>query len=202
MGASWSLGEVGVPISAMECALALVAIPETDQMTLPLGLRCIRERRTAVGEVEVVEILDLAALDGELDPQLGVGQNLLHGGDRVDPFRIKGRSGEPGARLDQRLVAARDQAARVVFEHGLPADLLVVRRVLGLAIPRERTVETRQELRMAPAEGVVSGHEADETAHPAFLRRMQAEQTDELWRLSEPRRVGVEEQLEIGERAA
>jgi len=55
----------------VEAAAAFLARPETDHVALEVGLGRVREVGAAVRELPVVDELDLAALDRELDPQLG-----------------------------------------------------------------------------------------------------------------------------------
>ena len=73
--------------------------------------------------------------------------------------------------------------------------------MLGLAVPREGTVEAREKIRMAPPQLVVRAGEAHEPAHPTLARRIDAIEPDQLRRQIQPRRVRVERELEIRDRA-
>ena len=88
--------------------------------------------------------------------------------------------------LDESVVVAAAQARGCGFEHRLAGDLVVVRRVLGLAVPRKALVQAAKQCRLPPLDLVVRRHQAHEAAHAAFGSRIQAEQPDELRRLRVP----------------
>ena len=54
----------------MEGPASFLAGPETDHVPLEMRFSCVGEVRAAMGELPVVDVLDLAAFDGEFDPQL------------------------------------------------------------------------------------------------------------------------------------
>ena len=90
----------------------------------------------------------------------------------------------------------------LVLEDGLAARARRVRRVLALAVPRERLVEAREQVGPATAQLVVRGDQAHEAAQPALHRRLEAEEAHECRRLPEPAPVGVEGLPEVGDGAA
>src|SRR5215470_10811727 len=69
-------GELGV-----EGLAAFVAIPEADQVAFAVRLLGVAERCPTVGEEPIVQVLELALLDGELDPAPRRVQDGAHGSD-------------------------------------------------------------------------------------------------------------------------
>ena len=74
--------------------------------------------------------------------------------------------------------------------------------MLGLPVPGEGLIESRQHLGMPAPKLVVDRHEAQEATHAPLARRAQAEQPHQLRREREPRRVGVKLELEARHGAA
>src|SRR5438046_2302394 len=62
----WQTGPPGYGLP-VEGLTPLATVPQADQVALEMGLSGVLERGTAVGDRQVVEVLDLASLDGELD---------------------------------------------------------------------------------------------------------------------------------------
>ena len=69
--------------------------------------------------------------------------------------------------------------------------------MLGLAVPGKGLVQAANQAGLPLLDLVVRRHQADEAAHAAFWSRIQAEQPHELRRLRQPRRVGVELEIQI-----
>src|SRR5262245_50125160 len=101
-------------------------------MTLEMWLWRVHEVGAAVGELSVVDVLDLSALDGELDPELGRTHDVPHRVKRLLPLAVKRFSGQNGPGLDQSLVETRGEDPPVIPEDRAPCGLLSARRVLGL----------------------------------------------------------------------
>src|SRR5262245_674434 len=75
---------------ADEGAAPLGAVPEANQVPLALRVRAVAKRRAAVREAVVVEVLNLPALDRELDAELRVVQNHDERSQRVLTFGVEG----------------------------------------------------------------------------------------------------------------
>src|SRR6202521_5469431 len=99
------------------------------------------------------------------------------------------------------MMSAGAQAAGSQLEYRLARDLRIVGRVLGLPVPGQGLVQSLEQHGMSALELLVRRDQAHEAAHPAFERRMQAEQADQLGRSGEPGRVSVELEIEIRRRA-
>src|SRR6266436_6491421 len=183
---------------------ALVAVPEPQHVTAPTLLRDFRvlEGGPAVRELPVVEVLELALLDAELDPARGIVHDRAHRVERLPALVVERGGGQPLAVDDVVLVVTRGQDPALVLEHRVVARADVVGGVLALAIPRERSIETGEEVGPAATERVVRGHEAREAAQAALQRGLKAEETHEVGRLPEPAAVGVEGLAQVGDRAA
>ena len=82
--------------------------------------RRVFEGGAAVGELAVVEVLELALLDAELDPARRVVDDLPQSRERVPPLVVQLVPGQTISVDDVVLVVARGQRA-VVLEHGLAA---------------------------------------------------------------------------------
>src|SRR5262247_2146990 len=106
----------------MEGLAALVAIPEADQVALALRLLRVAERRPAVGEEAIVQVLELALLDGELDPAAGCVEDGAHGPDGLVAGLVEGLALELLGVRDEGLVVAPAQPAPCPLEDGLPRD--------------------------------------------------------------------------------
>src|SRR3984893_14360674 len=125
---------------------ALVAVPEPEHVTPPTLLRRARvlEGGPAVRELAVVEVLELALLDAELDPAGGIVHDRAHRVERLAPLVVERGGGELLAVDDIVLVVASGQDPALVLEHRVMAGADVVGGVLALAIPRARRVQPRQ----------------------------------------------------------
>src|SRR5262250_1091350 len=192
----------GVEESGVEGLAALVAVPEADQVAFALRLLSVAERCPTVGKEPVVQILELALLDGELDPAPRRVQDGAHRSDGVVANVVERLILELlGIRHEALVVAATEPAPRPL-EDGLPRDLRVVGSVLGLAVPGHRLVQPREKRGICALELLVRRHQAHEAAHPAFHRGVDAEQADQLGRRAQPGGVSVELQIQVRHRPA
>src|SRR2546428_12380300 len=66
----WQTGTPGYGLP-VEGLTPLATVPQAEQVALEMGLSGVLERGTAVGERQVVEVLDLGSLDGEPDAEIG-----------------------------------------------------------------------------------------------------------------------------------
>src|SRR5258707_13284080 len=170
---------------------ALVAVPEPEHVTARTLLRGARvlEGGPAVRELPVVEVLELALLDAELDPAGGVVHDRAHRVERLPAKVIEGGGGQLLAVDDVVLVVARGQDPALVLEHRVMAGADVVGGVLALAIPRERRIEAGEEGGPGASEVVLGGHPAREAAEAGLERGLQTEETQEVW--APPRAAAV-----------
>src|SRR6516225_3139405 len=95
--------------SSVEGAPALLAGPEADHVALEMRLRRILEIGAAVGELPVVDKLDLAALDGELHPQARRVHDRPHHFQGLLPLAVERVAGQIGPGADELLVEASQQ---------------------------------------------------------------------------------------------
>src|SRR2546426_2565865 len=186
----WQTGTPGYGLP-VEGLTPLATVPQADQVALEMGLSGVLERGTAVGDRQVVEVLDLASLDGELDAELGRFGDGAHCDQGLSPLGVQRRAGQRLGIHDQRLVVAGPEGAAPRAEHRPPSDLVVTRRVLGLPVPGERTIEPWEEVGMPALQLVMHGGEADDLAHPALTRWLQTVEPNPLGRQGEPRAGGM-----------
>ena len=92
--------------SAVEGLSAFVAVPEADEMTLLARHVAVAKRRPAVGEEAVVQILDLAILDTELDAELRLVRDASHGLERFAGFVVETGPRQAFRILDEALIVA------------------------------------------------------------------------------------------------
>src|SRR4030095_241322 len=128
----------------VEGLAALVAVPETDEVALALGLLGVAERCPAVGEEAVVQVLELTALDNELDPVRGRVHDGAHRVEGVAALLVDALALELLGIPDEAVIVAAAETARRPLKDRLPRDLGVVRRVLGLPVPRHGLVQPLQ----------------------------------------------------------
>src|SRR5258705_11287522 len=172
---------------------ALVAVPEQEHVTAVTLLRGARvlEGGPAVRELPVVEVLELALLDAEPDPAGGIVHDRAHRVERLPAKVIEGGGGQQLAVDDVVLVVTRGEDPALVLEHRVVAGADVVGGMLALAIPRERRIETGEEVGPGAAAPVVGGHQAGEAAQAALERGLRTGDTHEGGRLPEPRAAGA-----------
>src|SRR5262245_10092310 len=123
---------------------AFLAIPEPQHVASAPGLGRVPERRAAVGDLAVVEVLELALLDAKLHPALPRVHDCAQGREGVGALGVERLRGEPLAVLDVVVVVARGERPAVGGEDGMGGPPRLVVAVLGLAIPPKRRVEPRQ----------------------------------------------------------
>src|SRR5690348_9842012 len=113
-GASSTLAVVG--------ATAVIAQPEPDEVTLPLGLRPVTEARSFVRDLAIVDELHLARLEVEVHPQI----RAIHGAiELVQGHRALGVEGHTGKSLAVAHLEAGEppvQPARVDLEDRMMRD--------------------------------------------------------------------------------
>src|SRR3989441_13253509 len=132
----------GLPVEGL---MRLATVPQAEQVALEMGLSGVLERGTAVGGRQVVEVLDLASLDGELDAELGRFGDGAHCDQGLSPLGVQRRAGQRLGIHDQRLVVAGHEGAALRAGHRPPSGPFVTKRVLRLPGPRGRKVETWEE---------------------------------------------------------
>src|SRR5262245_46861016 len=123
---------------------AFLAVPQPEHVAGAPGLGRVPERRAAVGDLAVVEVLELALLDAELHPALPGVHDFAEGREGIGALRVERLRGEPLAVLDVVVVVARGERPAVGGEDGMGGPPRLVVAVLGLAIPPKRRVEPRQ----------------------------------------------------------
>src|SRR5438093_8983632 len=132
----------------VEGLAALVAIPEANEMALALGLVGVAEGCPAVGEEPVVQVLELPAFDGELDPVRGRIHDGAHRDEGIVALLVDALALEVLGILDEGVIVSAAETPRRSLEDRLPSDPRVVRRVLGLPVPGHRLVPSLQQLGM------------------------------------------------------
>src|SRR3989442_3525973 len=138
----WQTGTPGYGLP-VEGLTPLATVPQADQVALEMGLSGVLERGTAVGDRQVVEVLDLASLDGELDAELGRFGDGAHCDQGLSPLGGQRRAGQRLGIHDQRLVVAGPGGGGLRGGNLLPTDLFGPRRVVGRAGPGGWRVEPR-----------------------------------------------------------
>src|SRR5438309_4831843 len=181
---------------SVEGLAPLVAVPQADHVTPEVRRFGVLERAAAVGDRPVGEVLDLALLYRELHATLGRVDDGAHRDQGLASLAVERCVGQRLGVRDERLGVAGRQVTAVRAEYRLPGDLVVTRRVLGLSVPGERAIETREEAGMLTPKLVMYHGEADDVAHPALARRVETIEPDLFGREVEPRGVGVELELE------
>ena len=101
-----------------------------------------------MGELTVVDVLELSLLDTEFHPVLQGIQDGSHGCQSRCPRGIKCLACKPGTMAHIIVVIPCHQRVAVVLVHRMTTDTHVVRGMFGLAVPPKRAIEPRQQVRM------------------------------------------------------
>ena len=168
-------------------------------MAFALGLGMVDEVRARMAGGAVVDVLDLARREVELDPKLGSIEHRLHGG--------KGGRRLVVHALAAQFIAGEDLGQREPGLHRAVGGALedrrgegrgFVGRVLGVAVVPERLVEPIHQLGEPLLQRLVHRGDAHHLADTALLGRMQAEQADIVGRRFVVGIVVVEAQVDVG----
>src|SRR5262245_14095860 len=198
-GVIWSSVMAPPPPLAVVGAAAAIPQPETDEMTLALGLGPITEARTLVGDLAIVEELHLPRLEVEVHAEI----RAVHGAvELVEGGLALGIQGHAGQGLSIADLEARQpavQPARLHLEDRAVRHHGVAGRVLALPVEVERLVESREHLGTVAPDLVVCGDQTHDAAHAAFHGRVQAQESHVLGRAEIVAVVGVEALLRVGD---
>src|SRR6185437_2845824 len=172
-----------VDIAGPSAAIAAppgIAQPEPHEMAPAFGLREIGELGAGVAGRAVVDVLDLARFEAQLDMQLRLIEHRLHGSERgrglvVQPLAAQLVAGMDLAQRQPRL----DRAVGAALDHRRRKGGALAGLVPDMAVVPERPVEPAHQLRMPLLQGVVDGGDAHHLADAALHRRMQAEQAED-----------------------
>jgi hypothetical protein len=134
-----------------------------------------------VGELAIVDVLELALFDTEFYPVLWSVQDGSHGGQSRGPCGIKLLACQPGAIAHIIFVVACHQRVAVILIHRMATDPDIVRGMFGLAVPLKWTIEPCQQVRMTAPELVMHRAQADNPTQSPLLCRQETEQTDGGW---------------------
>src|SRR3989449_2939569 len=136
----WQTGTPGYGLP-VEGLTPLATVPQADQVALEMGLSGVLERGTAVGDRQVVEVLDLASLDGELDAELGRFGDGAHCDQGLSPLGVQRRAGQRLGIHDQRLVVAVPAGGGLSAGTSPPKRPCLTTRGLAPPVPGGRTQE-------------------------------------------------------------
>src|SRR6266446_5166587 len=95
-----------------------------------MRLDSVLEVGAAVGELPVVDELDLATLDGELDPELGRVHDRPHRRQGLPRLVIERHSGPGGAGLDELLVERGADLAGIPLDDEAREALAAMRAIV------------------------------------------------------------------------
>ena len=134
--------------------MARVAQPQPHQITSELRLDVIGKRGTAMPDLSIVHVLNLARLHVVLCDQLGTGEDFVERGGRRRGKRID-RFAAHRERVPD-LVGRKPRAqAAIVFEHRRGKNRMLAGKMLFLPVERKRLIEPRQQIAIVGEQAVV-----------------------------------------------